>query len=328
MISDSTQKPLACWPGTELYNGEVIPCLTVIFHTTGCTWNRCRMCGYKFERTRITDRGDKIRALLSQLAWLEAHHPLESFRMVKIFTSGSFFDEEEVPHEAREAIAEAFQGKIVVAESRTEFIHSDIIAPFKEQIDDASGTSALYVAMGLETTNDFIREKCIDKGHTFADFIEAVKNARQAGAGVKTYLMLKPLFLTEREALEDMKRSIAEAGPYSDIISMNLCTVQRRTEVERYWKQGAYRPPYLWSAVDILLSADYFVQSDPVGGGKIRGPHNCGTCDREFVHGISEYSLSGDREILRNLMEQSCACKKEWEHVLEHEEPWCMPLTR
>jgi len=328
MISDSTQKPLACWTGTELYDGEVIPCLTVIFHTTGCTWNRCRMCGYRFERARITDRSGKIRALLSQLAWLVAQYPPESFRMIKIFTSGSFFDEDEVPHEAREAIAEAFRGRAVVAESRTEFVHPDAVSSFREGIDDGCGTSALYVAMGLETTSDFIREKCIDKGHTFADFIDAAHNARQAGAGVKTYLMLKPLFLTEREAVEDMKRSIAEAGPYSDMISMNLCTVQRRTEVERYWKQGAYRPPYLWSAIDILLSADSFVQSDPVGGGKIRGPHNCGSCDREFVRGITEYSLSGDREILKALMDTSCACKKEWEHVIKYEEPWCMPLTR
>lgn len=139
--------------------------------------------------------------------------------------------------------------------------------------------------------------------------------------------MMKPLFLTEKEAVYDMKRSITESKPYSDQISMNVCTVQSRTEVEYYWKRGAYRPAYLWSIIDVLLDADTHISCDPIGGGKKRGPHNCGKCDRELVGAINNYSLNADREYLKAHFEKDCRCKEEWRFVLENEMPFCMPLT-
>ncbi len=182
--------------------------------------------------------------------------------------------------------------------------------------------------MGLETTNDAIREKSIDKGFTYADFLQAASTAHRAGAGVKAYLMMKPPFLTEAEARDDMLRSIEEVSSVADMISMNLCTVQSRTDVERLWKQNAYRPPYLWSVLDVLIRSPVHVLCDPVGGGQMRGPHNCGACDRPIVKGIGEYSLTGDKELLRVLAEEDCSCKQEWEFVLREERPYCMPLTR
>ena len=112
------------------------------------------------------------------------------------------------------------------------------------------------------------------------------------------------------------------------MISMNLCTVQNRTDVEYFWKRGMYRPPYLWSALAVLAEAPVHVSCDPVGGGHARGPHNCGSCDPEIVRGIREYSLSGDRDLLAALMDSACRCKEEWEFVLAGEKPYCMPLTR
>ncbi len=44
----------------------------------------------------------------------------------------------------------------------------------------------------------------------FQDFRRASAAAHTAGAGVKAYLLLKPLFLTEGEAVADMKRSIRD----------------------------------------------------------------------------------------------------------------------
>jgi radical SAM enzyme (TIGR01210 family) len=183
------------------------------------------------------------------------------------------------------------------------------------------------VAMGLETSDDGIREKSIDKGFSFGDFIAASGTARRAGAGVKAYLLQKPPYLTEREAVEDVVRSIRDTAPHADVISLNPCTVQKGTEVERLWRAGAYRPPYLWSVVLALSRAAVPVTCDPVGGGTRRGPHNCPSCDGELVRGLQDYSLSGDRTLLTALLDMDCGCKKEWEFVLGAERPWCMPLT-
>jgi radical SAM enzyme (TIGR01210 family) len=328
MISVEPEKPLASWKSSEVYAGSMLSCLTVILKTSGCAWNRCRMCGYKHERYHPMDKPELIARIAGQVAWIRENYSTDDIDMVKIFTSGSFFDEQEVPPAAREIVAETFRGKLVIAETRPEYVVSETLREFTTQIDNGSWERPLYVAMGLETTSDRIREKCIDKGNTFQDFIDATATARKSGAGIKTYLMMKPPFLTEREAMEDMHRSIREAMPYSDMISMNLCTVQNRTEVEYYWKRGAYRPPYLWSVLEVLAAAPCHVMCDPVGGGQRRGPHNCGECDSEIVKGIREYSLNGDRTLIDALKNENCECRAEWEFVLENERPFCMPLTR
>jgi archaeosine synthase beta-subunit len=328
MISKEIEKPLASWRGKDRYEGRILDTLTIIFKTAGCSWDRCRMCGYRHERYPGISAADLNERMLRQLAWVKANYADDDYQMVKIFTSGSFFDPEEVPSAFRSAVAEAFTGKVVVAETRPEYVTSGILEEFMDTLGHGEWKTPLYVAVGLETTTDHIREKSIDKGFTFDDFRRAAAEARSAGAGMKAYLLMKPLFLTEREAIEDMVRSIGEAAPYADMISMNPCTVQSRTEVERFWKQGAYRPPYLWSVLEVLARSPVHILCDPVGGGQKRGPHNCGTCDGELVKGIGEYSLNEDRELIRALAEMECPCKEEWEFVLANEKPFAMPLTR
>ena len=325
----NVEKPLAAWLGKERHNGEILDCLTVILRSGGCRHAACRMCGYRHERYEDGIAPDHLgQRIESQLAWTLREYPASGYGMVKLFTSGSFFDPCEVPPDARAAAARAFRGKLVIAETRPEYVDREALVEFAAGVDDGTHAVPVFVAMGLETTNDAIREKSIGKGFSYEDYSRAVGEARAGGCGVKAYLLHKPPFLTEKEALADMRRSIIDASSSADIVSMNPCTVQSRTEVEWYWRRGAYRPPYLWSVLAILVDAPIHVLCDPLGGGKARGPHNCGGCDREIVAGIRDFSLSADRELLRSLLERDCDCKREWEFVLESERPFCMPLTR
>jgi radical SAM enzyme (TIGR01210 family) len=328
MISEEVEKPLACWRSKERYGNDLLDCLTVIFKSAGCTWSRCRMCSYRHERYDSQSSAKLTAHLLAQLRWILAEFRSEDYRMVKIFTSGSFFDPREVPPSFLTDIATAFCGKLVIAETRPEFVDEEILRECIEILDDGSWKTPLYCAIGLETSNDPIREKCINKGFSFSHFVEAASRAKTAGAGIKAYLLFKPLFLTEGEAFMDMKTSIRDAMPYAEMISMNPCTVQRRTELEYYWKRGAYRPPYLWSILSLLRHAPVHITCDPLGGGQIRGPHNCGKCDYELVRGIRDYSLNADRELIAALEETDCSCRDEWEYVLHNEAPCSLPLTR
>jgi radical SAM enzyme (TIGR01210 family) len=284
------------------------------------------MCGYRHFRYP-RDEGSPGDFLRGQLAWIGERFAGQEFDLVKIFTSGSFLDPREVPPAVRREVLQAFRGKAVIAETRPEFVTGGAVGGCLEALDTGTGAVSFSVAMGLETSEDGIREKSIDKGFSFGDFVAASRTARKAGAGVKAYLLQKPPYLTERDAVEDVVRSIRDTTPHADTISLNPCTVQKGTEVERLWRAGAYRPPWLWSVILALSLAGVPVTCDPVGGGTPRGPHNCPSCDGELVRGIEDYSLSGDPTLLTALLAMDCGCKREWEFVLGAERPWCMPLT-
>jgi archaeosine synthase beta-subunit len=328
MLANEEEKPLAFWQGTDRHEKKERKTLTIILKSGGCSWNRCLMCSYRHERYSGLSKDELADRLIRQIRFVVHAIPIKDVEIIKLYTSGSFFDPNEVPGTVLEEAGTLFRGKIVIAETRPEYVNEEILEEFISRIDDGTNTKPLYVAIGLETTNDSIRKKSIDKGFSFNDFNRAVRAARNTGTGIKAYLLMKPLFLTEKEAMADMKQSLSDLFGVADIISMNTCSVQRGTDMERFWKQGAYRPPYLWSVAEVLATAPMEVLCDPLGGGQSRGAHNCGECDRDILDAIKFYSLSGDQSVMKAVSNMDCPCRDEWEFVLSQEMPWCMPLTR
>lgn len=315
-------EPAASWTGVDLMDGTQVKTLTIIFKSAGCRWGKaggCTMCGYVYD---CASQPPNLEDYKTQLA--KALKKAENFSefMVKIFTSGSFLDEQEVPHEARNHILEtlASDPRIikVLVETRPNFVTKENIQECLEVLKQ----KPFELAFGLETSSDKIRKDSINKGFTFKDFVRAAEIAKKHGVTVKAYLMLKPLFLSERQALEDILHSIDDAVPYADTISINLCNVQKGTLVETLWEKGQYRPPWLWSIIEILQKAkttypELPLMSDPVGGGSKRGPHNCKICSSDVAQALRDFSLSQD---IRDLNKVDCECKALWKKVLELED--------
>ncbi|MCK5548290.1 MAG: archaeosine biosynthesis radical SAM protein RaSEA, partial [Thermoplasmata archaeon] len=241
-------EPAASWSEKEVFNGSVEDSLVIILRTKGCSWHRrggCLMCGYHFDSDPSVKDDDVLTQLESALGRIKEE------KIAKLYNSGSFFDEEEISGKLRKKILEALEGKVekLVVETRPEFI-SD------KPIKDALGhVKNLEVAVGLESANDLVLEKCVNKGFTFKDFEKGATTARDAGASVRTYLLVKPPFLTEKEAIEDAVSSAKKAAKYSDVISFNPLNIQKGTLVEKLWRRGDYRPPWLWSVLDVIEKA-------------------------------------------------------------------------
>lgn len=320
-------RPLAFWQGMDRVMDEILPSTTVILTSGGCSWNRCLMCQYRHERYTGADKENISDLMLQQLSFLQKNLDYQETPLIKLYTSGSFFDPAEVPQDVCDAVASQFHGKCMVIESRIDYTDIDRIIRFVEILDDGTHRIPLFLALGLETSSDMIREKCIDKGVTFDAYQKTADLLHDHGLGVKSYLLHKPPYLTEKEAFDDMIQSITDIAPFSEMISMNPCSVQRNTHVEKLWKAGYYRPPYLWSIIEILYAAKPHLFCDPLAGGRARGPHNCGTCDQVLLDGIRDYALTADRELLCSLRRFQCTCHKEWEYVIENEKPYNMPLT-
>ncbi|AKB76594.1 histone acetyltransferase, ELP3 family [Methanosarcina horonobensis HB-1 = JCM 15518] len=317
-----TDEPAASWTGTDLVDRVQTKTLTVIFRSAGCRWGKaggCTMCGYVYD---CASEPPTLEDYESQLA--KAMRKAEKFSefMVKIFTSGSFLDEQEVPPEARDAIlktlAEDPRVIKVLVETRPNYVTEENVKACLNILKN----KPFELAFGLETSSDKIRKDSINKGFTFQDFVRAAETAKKYGITVKAYLMLKPLFLSEKQAMEDITRSIDDAAPYADTISINLCNVQKGTLVETLWEKGQYRPPWLWSIIEILQRAkaahpDLPLMSDPVGAGSKRGPHNCKECSSEVADSLRTFSLTQNPA---DLSTTDCGCKELWKKVLEIED--------
>jgi hypothetical protein len=242
----------------------------------------------------------------------------------KIFTSGSFFDPEEVPRSLQDdflqtLIQDARVGEIAV-ESRPEYV-MDLDPNWLARI--AHGKH-LDVGVGLEAVTDPFRDAYIQKGFSFADFERCHQRLQECGAGTKVYLTLKPTFVSESIAVAEVAKSIRvllELGV--DTISINPVAVQKNTLVESLFKKHLYRPPWLFSvlwALELGVSGRELngtrILCSPIAGGKVRGVHNCNnpTCNQKCLDVLRQ---AVETQQFSGLLDQvQCACKTLWQDEL------------
>lgn len=306
-------EPVAVWSEKDVLGGITVDALVVILRSSGCYWSKqsgCLMCGYNSVSLSSVSSED----IVSQFG--KAMEKYSGQPYIKIYNSGSFLDPREIPPEVRDSILAMAGEKAqhILVESRPEFVSP-------ANLESAMGhVKSLEVAIGLETADDGIRARCINKGFAFADFERACSAAKDAGASIRTYLLLKPPYLTEGQSIADALGSIKAAGPMSQTISVNPMNVQRGTAVEALWKKNLYRPPWLWSLAEVLKEGRSLtgarLVSAPSGGGSKRGVHNCGTCDDSLLKAVETFSLTQDPKALEW---KACGCRQKWLDYLEAE---------
>jgi archaeosine synthase beta-subunit len=296
--------------------------LTLILRTRGCTWDyqaSCTMCGYFVD---VLPKKLTSEDLVAQWARAEPEHAGEE--LLKVYTGGNFLDPHEVfppaLHEILRRAAPRFR-KITV-ETRPEYIRPDVVRPLVEILEPHG--SKLELAIGLESSSDVVCDEAINKGYGFEAFARGAGVAHECGARVKAYLLLKPPFLTEEEAVEDMVTSVRDAAPHSDVVSVNPTNVQSFTLVDRMYRRREYRPPWLWSILEVLarakpLAGTRILKSDPVGGGSKRGAHNCGRCDERILPLLERYNATQDLAFVEAAQAVECVCKREYRAVRELE---------
>lgn len=291
----------------EKIQGNEGKALSIILPTVGCRWRRCNMCSY-FEDSPSASSIDLFNVFVDEFN--SAYD--KEIKKVKIFTSGSFLDPKEVNQDCAKKIITFLSERgipEVTLESRPEYIKEDYLK-------ELAGIGVqIEVAMGLESSNNRILQHSINKGFTFEDFLSASEVLKKLGIKNKTYIMIKPPFLTEKEAIHDAINSARAIENIADVISFNPMTIHKNTLVEYLWNKGEYSPPWGWSILEILKETSE-LRSDiichPVAFGRSRGPKNCKNCNREIEKRILEFSINNDPKVL----EYDCECKKEWEEEL------------
>ena len=313
---DDASRFVNAWVETEALDGARVPAFVLILRTRGCYWadtKGCSMCGYARD---TLGRSASPAEIAEQLRRALSRYRDEPY--VKVYTSGSFLDDREVDPASRTAIVRAFSGRArrFLFETLPEFAQPATLAPLREAF-----AGELEVALGLETTDPVVLAHYVHKNAPPSAYFDAAARVRAAGARAKAYLLLKPPYLAESEAVADVVRSIEEASSRFDALSVNPVHIQGGTVVEWLYRRGRYRPPWLWSVVEALrlgakLRGSARLVSFPTAGGLPRGPHNCRACDTRVLAAIEEASLDQRFEVLDGL---DCACRGSWEAANRYE---------
>jgi len=289
-----------------------------VLRSNGCSWAQkvgCSMCGF-FEETCYTgvtkdDYVQQIKSVFDSTDFTDVP-------VFCLFTAGSFLDPVEIPPEASQAIFREISYnkdiKKVLIESRPEFIKSDVIRELKEVL----GGKTLEIGIGLETFSPEILSHCVVKGFTLPDYERAVK-ATDGLADVLTYVLLKPPFLTEMEAVQEAVGTVNYAFSVgSKAVSIEPMFITGHTLVEYLHSRGQYSLPWLWSLVEVLnqtYSPDRDIRvgiceeiPPPLDAAK-----NCDSCTSSIYSQLNKYNQFKDISLLDGM---SCVCKSEWEKDL------------
>ena len=310
-----------CWSEEDVLDNRPCRAFVVILKTRGCTWalaGGCTMCGYANDSAWTKVSEEQLVAQFEK-AWTR----YQGEELVKIYTSGSFLDRFEVMPGAQTAILSLIgQGpKKVAFESLPGFVTDEALAPLDGLCQK------LEVGIGVESVNLRVLRDSVNKGHAFEAFPAAAAACQRHGVSVKAYLMCKPPFLKESDALVDSTATIIAAAPHSNMVSLNPTNVQSNTLVDALFKRGSYRPPWLWTIIQSLLDGrtaaeaagfQGMLKSDVIASGQSRGAHNCGACDETVVGYLKKYKSTQDKKWLQACLDDvECRCRSEWRLTLE-----------
>jgi radical SAM enzyme (TIGR01210 family) len=176
--------------------GKTVPVNTIFLTNRECPWH-CLMCDLWKDTLTETVPGGAIPAQIEY-----ALERLAPGRHIKLYNSGSFFDPRAIPVADYPAIARLLSNyDHVIVESHPALVGANCFC-FRELI-----AGSLEVAMGLETVHTGVLER-LNKGMTLEQFLSAAARLNANAIDLRVFILVKPPFLDESEALYWAERSL------------------------------------------------------------------------------------------------------------------------
>ncbi|MCK4258347.1 MAG: archaeosine biosynthesis radical SAM protein RaSEA [Halanaerobiales bacterium] len=293
--------------------------------SNGCEWARksghgCTMCGHLAKQTR-TEKPLSVENYLEQFEKEFANINLKTHPLLNLYNNGSFFNDNEIQAEARIGIYKIINQnpdvKMVVLETRPEFVDEEKIQELKTCLPD----KYVEIAIGLEMKDDFLRYLCINKGFSLQQYNRAAKLIIK-DFHLRTYVMLKPPFLMEKESIDQVIETIHHAFSVgSTTVSLETCTIQDYTLVNYLAQRNSYQTAWLWSILEVVQRTAHLgkliVGLFQFYPSPTKVPYNCEKCSDKVINALCKYNKTLDVQALSGL---DCDCKKDWEKTLNQED--------
>jgi archaeosine synthase beta-subunit len=245
------QRPYAFLVEEELTNaGNVARIATVFLTNRECPW-RCLMCDL-WKNTLIDSVPPgaipaQIVYALRELAvteqtgdvCLSAQAVSPPVSQIKLYNSGSFFDPRAIPPEDYPDVATRLSPfKRVIVECHPALV-GEAALRFQDRL-----SGQLEIAIGLETAHPEVLSR-LNKRMTLDQFAKAATFLRQHEIALRVFVLVKPPFVDESEAIHWAKRSIDFAFDCGATVVSLIPTRLGNGALEALSQSGEFSPPKL-----------------------------------------------------------------------------------
>lgn len=327
--SPTWRKPADLSKRFDFLNGDKVRAASITLFPSGCQYaaqGGCTMCG----EWSGSNLGELVSAEfhVAQFAAAVADVFSENdTQWIRIYQEGSFLNPKEVDPGARETILKlgsALKGvQRLTIESLPEYLTHDMAASIRACV---RSEVQMVIGIGLEAKNEFIRTVCVGKGSVLTSYQRAVEAAKANNLVTLAYVLIKPPFLSEKEAIDEAISATKYAFEIGfDEVYIQAGSIHEWSLAEMLSFEGLYNPPWLWSVIEIVK------QTTHLGIVKIGGleyyPNPAMTaqnysdfdnqiacdCTSSIWHLIQEYNATGNAELFSSI---TCDCQDDWQTLL------------
>ncbi len=221
-------------------SGKIEDTAIIFLSNKECSFH-CLMCDL-WKNT--TNKPVSVGAIPKQMEWALAQMP--KVKHIKLYNSGSFFDEKAIPVADYEQIAALLENfETVIVESHPKLITEKILR-FRDMLQPE-----LQIAVGLETVQPQVLQK-LNKQMTLSDFSRAIQFLTKNKLSSRAFILLRPPFLTEEEGVYWAKKSI----DFAFETGVECCTVipvrAGNGAMDILMKNGDFSIPNIYSLEEVL----------------------------------------------------------------------------
>ena len=330
IVMGSWKEPADFLIKKESFKGKVVDAINITLTPTGCEWAKtggCTMCG----EWSGSNLGEKVDAKyhIAQFSTAVANILSKGkYPWIRIYQEGSYTNLKEVDGSAQKVIlrlASSLKGvERITIEGMARYIDKDVITLLK---DSMVKPVELEVGIGFEAQDDVIRMVCVNKGQTIEQFKKAVSLLKTNGIKTLAYVLLKPTFLTEKEAIDEAIKTIKKAFEIGfDRVSLEPLSIHQWSLLEALYANGLYQTPWLWSIIEVIKSTHHLGEIR-IGGVEyyprpevVANNHHSdnSVCSISILEAIKKYNYLRNIDIFNDL---NCHCKKEWQKELKKSYP-------
>lgn len=273
-------------------NGKIYSRLRIMLRSNGCSIPTCTMCPFPNEALDPTmikvSETQYIQQMESALQNQTKHE------ILSVYNDGNFFSDQELPKVARQKIyqiAKEQKCSYLMVESLPCFITQKKICEAKDFLGE---DIKLIVGIGLQSATDEVRQICIGTSITKKSFLCAHELLQKFAYETKCYIIIKPPFLLEHEAIEDAVNSSLWLQQ-NNVTDITLCPIRiaSNTLLQELFKRDLYSMPKLTTLAECLYQLQQKkvytrVSVFNIGSSDFKSitPSGCNNCENKIMSAL------------------------------------------